>query len=204
MLLHCNVVAISVVVSLGKPEVYHSDLVQRSVVMRKLSSVTDDDVVELKIVVEEPRFVDHLEGVKKLDAHLEGCLLSEGLVSLEEVVFKGFSKFVLDDVRPNSEFIFGNCLLFISLRLFGSLLLLSIGRYESAVSDVALALRVGLREELTLVVHSSILVYLDEGFVLLVVHRVVLSKLDNDWVLDTVNSVFGVVAGVDLAKGSLR
>ena len=32
----------------------------------------------------------------------------------------------------------------------------------------------------------------------------VLSEFDDDWVLDSVDYVFGVVAGVYLTKGSLR
>ena len=98
MLLHLDVVAVSVVVSLGKPKVDHSDLVQGSVVIRELSSVTNDNVVQLQIVVQEARLVDHLYGVKELDANLEGGLLGESLVSLEEVVLEGPSELVLDDV----------------------------------------------------------------------------------------------------------
>ena len=115
MLLARDVVAVFVVESLSKPEVDHSDLVQRFSMVRELSSVTDTDVVELEVIVEEPRLVDQLDGVKELDANLEGCLLGEGLVPLEEVVLKSFAELVLDDVRPNLFLKFSHHLLFIVL-----------------------------------------------------------------------------------------
>ena len=70
MLLHLNVIAIGVMESLGKTEIDNSDLVQRSVVVWKLSSVANNNVVKLEIVVEEPRLVDHLDGVQQLNSNL--------------------------------------------------------------------------------------------------------------------------------------
>jgi len=67
-------------------------------VVWKLSSVSDDNVVELEIVVKEPRLMDEFDGFEQLDANLKSGLLAEGLVSLEEVVLESPSEFVLDNI----------------------------------------------------------------------------------------------------------
>lgn len=91
MFLHWDVVALRVVESLSKPEVDHSDLVQRFIMIRKLSCVTNYDVVKLEVIIQEASSVDESDGIKELDTDLKCCLLGEGLVSFEQIVFKGSS-----------------------------------------------------------------------------------------------------------------
>ena len=98
---------------------------QRSCVVRKLSSVSDDNVVKLEVVVKEPRLMDELDGFEKLDADLKGGLLAEGLISLEEIVLECSSEFVLDNVRPNFSLKFSDHLFLIILRFLGRFLLFS-------------------------------------------------------------------------------
>ena len=75
--------------------------------------------------------------------------------------------------------------------------------HECWVSDEALALGVSSGEVLSLVGLGCKLVDSDESLVLLVVHWMVLSEFDDDRVFDAINSVLGVVTGVDLSEGSL-
>jgi len=145
VLLARDVDAVLVVESLSKPEVDHSDLVQRFSMVRELSSVTDTDVVELEVIVNKARLVDQLDGLKKLDANLQASLIGEGFVPLEEVVFKSFAELVLDDVRPHLFLNFGNHFLFLSLWILRRFLD-SFGGDECRVSDEALSVCVSFRE----------------------------------------------------------
>ena len=166
-----------------------------------LLGVSDNDVVQLEVIVKEPRLMDHPDWVKELDAHLESGLLAEGLISLKKVVFEGFTELILDDVWPDLRLKLSDQLLFLGLWLFRRFLFISLGD-ESWVSDEAFTLGVGVREGVFAVVLVSKLIDFDESLKLLIVHRMVLGEFDNDRVLDSVDSVFGVVTSVDLTKGS--
>ena len=73
---------------LGKPEINYSNFMESFWVIFMFLSVTNNDVIKLKIIVEEARVVDGLQGVQELDTDLKNSFFSESFVSFKEIIFK--------------------------------------------------------------------------------------------------------------------
>ena len=166
-----NVLTVLLKVLLGETEVDKPDLVEGSLRVGQGLVVTDEDVVKLEVVESVASFVDHPEGIKELETNLEHGLLGERLISLEEVVFHGITKLLLDEVGPDLVFHGG---------VTGFLLVV-----DGAVADDDFAFAVGSGVEWVL---SPLLLGeagdILEGSVLAVVHFMVLAELDDDWPVD--------------------
>lgn len=104
LLLHRDVLPIRVIVFLSEAEINDSDFMEGFGMVLVLFCVTDHDVVKLEIIVEEASVMDQFQRVQKLDSDLEHGLFCESLSSLEQVVFEGLAKLILDNIRPNLSF----------------------------------------------------------------------------------------------------
>ena len=76
---------------LGKSEINYSNFMESFWVIFMFLSVTNNDVIKLKIIVEEARVVDGLQGVQELDTDLKNSFFSESFVSFKEIIFKSLS-----------------------------------------------------------------------------------------------------------------
>ena len=88
-------------VFLCQAKVNQSDFVEGMFGIWQFIIITYEDVVKFQIVVNVPTFMNHFEGVKKLDTNLQYSLLTERLILVEEVLLHCVTKLVLDLEGPN-------------------------------------------------------------------------------------------------------